>query len=70
MKTQPRTVIPQTLDRDYMTIAQTADYLQCSTSTVREHIRTGRLPASQLVKRGAIRIPAAAIEKLLAKSRA
>ena len=66
----PKQSEPQSLDRDYLTIKQAAAYLQVHPATIREHIKAGRLPASQLVPRGSIRIPSVAIEKLLERSRA
>lgn len=60
----------QQLDRDWLTVEQTADYLQVSTRTIREWIKKGILPASQVFKRGAVRVPSSAIEKLLEKNRA
>ncbi len=62
----PTATAPQTLDRDWFTVAQTAAYLQCSTRTVRRYIDSGllstvlnSLPAAESV------ISAIAIEKLL-----
>ena len=59
---------PQTLNRDYLTIKQAADYLQCSPWTIRQHIKAGRLEGLQLVPRGSVRIPASSIEKLLERA--
>jgi excisionase family DNA binding protein len=65
----PQATAPQMLDRDYLTVAQTAAYLQCCTRTVRRYIDTGLLSASQLVPGGIIRISANSIEKLLERNR-
>ena len=60
----------QELDRDWLTVDEAASYLRCSAWTIREYIKSGRLPASQLMARGRIRVPSSAIEKLLEKNRA
>jgi excisionase family DNA binding protein len=56
---------PQMLDRDYLTVAQTAAYLQCCTRTVHRYIDTGLLSFSQLVPGGTVRISATSIEKMM-----
>ena len=58
----------QLLDRDWLSVAQTAEYLQVSTRTVHRYLDSGRLLASQLVPKGTIRISAISIEKMLEKS--
>lgn len=60
---------PQQLDRDWLSVQQTAAYLGCSTGTVRNYIRAGALSCSQLVRRGKVRISAVSIERVLEKSR-
>ena len=59
---------PQTLSHDYLTVAQTAAYLQCHPQTVMNYLRAGVLKSSQLVAGGRHRISSASIEKLLEKS--
>ena len=59
---------PQTLDRDWLSVAQTAAYLQVSTRTVHRYLDSGRLSYSQLVPGGAVRISATTIEKLFEKT--
>ena len=61
----PNATAPQTLDRDYLTVAQTAAYLQVSTRTIHRYIDSGLLSASQLVPGGTVRISASGIEKML-----
>lgn len=61
MKTKP----PQTLNRDWLTVQQAADYLQLDAQTVRKYVRLGRLEGRQIVAAGKWRISAASIEKLL-----
>ena len=39
---------PQTLDRDFMTVKQAADYLQVSLQTVRRLIADGKLVALEM----------------------
>ena len=60
---------PQMLDRDYLTVQQTAKYLQVHPQTVKTYLKTGILTSSQLVPGGRHRISAASIEKLLENSR-
>jgi excisionase family DNA binding protein len=57
----------QQLDRDFLTVAEAAEYLRCSSWTVRELIKRGILEASRLVPRGKVRISAVSIEKALQK---
>ena len=59
---------PQMLDRDWLSVAQTAAYLQISTRTVHRYLDSGRLSASQLVPGGTVRISATSIEKMLEKN--
>lgn len=54
-----------TLDRDWVTVEQSASYLQCCTATIHRLIKAGKLQGSQLVPRGKWRISASSIEKLL-----
>jgi len=61
----PNATAPQMLDRDYLTVAQTAAYLQVSTRTIHRYIDSGLLSASQLVPGGTVRISASGIEKML-----
>lgn len=63
----PIATAPQMLDRDYLTVAQTAAYLQCSTRTVHRYLDLGLLSYSQLVPGGTIRISANSIEKMLGR---
>lgn len=63
----PKLTAPQMLDRDWLSVAQTAAYLQVSTRTVHRYLDSGRLSASQLVPNGTIRISASSIEKMLEK---
>jgi excisionase family DNA binding protein len=63
----PNATAPQTLDRDWFTVSQTAAYLQVSTRTVHRYLDSGLLSASQLVPGGTIRISAIGIEKMLEK---
>jgi excisionase family DNA binding protein len=65
----PKATAPQMLDRDWLTVAQTAAYFQCSTRTVRRYIESGLLSKSQPVVGGKIRISAIAIETLLESNR-
>lgn len=65
----PRLTPPQMLDRDWMSVAQTAAYLQVSTRTVHRYLDSGLLSASQLVLNGTIRISAISIEKMLESKR-
>jgi len=65
----PKAIAPQMLDRDYLSVAQTAAYLQCSTRTVHRYLYSGLLSASQLVPGGTIRISATSIEKMMESTR-
>lgn len=65
----PKPKAPQTLDRDWLSIDQTAEYFQVAKGTIRNWIKAGVLEASQLVPRGAVRISAASVEKQLERSR-
>ncbi len=65
----PKATAPQTLDRDWLTVKQTAAYFQCSTRTVHRYLDSGLLLASQLVPGGTVRISAISIERLLEKGR-
>ena len=49
---------PQMLDHDWLTVAQTAAYLQCCPRTVHRYLDSGLLSAFQLVPGGTIRISA------------
>ena len=60
---------PQTLDRDLLTVDESAAYLRVHPMNVRRMIREGKLKASQLVARGRVLIAATDIEKLLEKSK-
>lgn len=55
----------QALDRDWMTVAQTAAYLQVTTRTVHRWLDAGLLTYSQLVTKGSIRVSASSIERFL-----
>ena len=57
-----------TLDRDWLTVQQTAEYLQCTTRSVHRYIEAGKLEFSQIVPNGKIRIPAASIRQMLGRS--
>lgn len=59
----------QQLDRDWLTVRQAADYLQCGTGTIHRLIAEGMVTASQLVPKGRVRISSVSIEKLLEKKR-
>ena len=59
----------QALDRDWISVAQTAAYLQVSTRTVHRYLDSNLLSASQLVPGGTIRISATSIEKMLDSKR-
>ena len=59
----------QTLDRDWMTRKQAAEYLQVTAATVDRYLKSGVLQGSQLVPNGTVRISAVSIEKMLEKSR-
>lgn len=61
-------VKPQSLDQDWMTVAETAKYCRCSTWTIRQRIIDGKLKVSQMVPNGRVLISAASIEKMLEKS--
>ena len=65
----PQLTAPQMLDHDYLSVAQTAAYLQVSTRTVHRYLDSGLLSASQLVSGGTIRISAVSIEKMLESKR-
>lgn len=58
---------PQTLDRDFMTVKQAADYLQVSLQTVRRLITDGKLSATKLGSgpNSHLRVSTISIEKLL-----
>jgi excisionase family DNA binding protein len=58
---------PQTLDRDWMTAQQAADYLQVEVQTVRRMVVAGKLKGTKLGsgKTSPLRISASSIEKLL-----
>jgi excisionase family DNA binding protein len=58
----------QQLDRDWFTLKQTADYLQCSTVTVMRLLRQGRIAGSQLCDSGKWRIRASSIERMMERS--
>ena len=63
----------QTLDLDWMTLRQAADYLQCCPATVMRYVAAGKLEGAQpggsgvkhLRGGGRWRIKTASIEKLL-----
>lgn len=55
----------QTLDREWLTVKQTCEYLQLDAQTVRRYINIGKLEGRQIVDGGKWRISAASIEKLL-----
>ena len=58
---------PQTLDRDWMTAQQAADYLQLEVQAVRRMVVAGKLKGTKLGsgKTSPLRISASSIEKLL-----
>lgn len=60
---------PKPVDRDWLTVSQTAEYIQCSRITVHRYLASGLLKGSQLVPMGVIRISAISIEKLLERSK-
>lgn len=55
---------PNTPRRQLITIAAAADYLGCSTKTVRRYIAAGRLPAYRAGARF-VRVDAAEVDALL-----
>lgn len=55
----------QTLNRVWMTVKQTADYLQFDVQAVRRYVKLGKLQASQIVPNGRIRISAESVKNLL-----
>ena len=61
--------MPQSLDRDWFTVTQAADYLGCSTRTIHRYLESGLLTGVQLVPNGVIRISTIVIEKLLEGNR-
>lgn len=58
----------QTLDCDWLTVAEAAKYCRCSIWTIRERIKAGALKSSQLVPNGKVLISAVSIEKMMEKS--
>ena len=65
-KATPKKPVPQTLEPfDWLTIKQTANYLQCSTRTVHRYISEGKLRVSQVIAKGKIRVPTASIRAML-----
>jgi excisionase family DNA binding protein len=61
----------QTLDKDLLTVAQTADYLSCSKQTIRRLIKDGKLKANQIGsgKNSPWRITSVSIEKMMESKR-
>ena len=58
----------QTLPRQWLTKAQAAAYLQCSTRTINRYVRDGQIPLkaiSRVLPTGPIRISAEAVYALL-----
>lgn len=55
----------QTLDRDWLTVGQAADYLQCCPMTIYRMIQEGKIQGMQITPRGKWRVSASSIEKLL-----
>ncbi len=60
-----KTTETTTLNRDWLTIKETGEYLRCGPGTVRQLIDSGQIEARQLVPRGKWLIKASSIEKLL-----
>jgi excisionase family DNA binding protein len=58
----------QDYGREWLTVEQTAEYLQCSRDMIRAYIHSGKLPAAQLSEGGRYRIKAIDIDKMLEKS--
>lgn len=63
----PKKTAPVSLDRDWLSVKQTAEYLQLDAQTVRRYVADGKLTGRQLVAGGKILISASSIEKLLGK---
>ena len=61
---------PQQLDRDFLTVRQTAAYLQITTATVQRLIKGGTLSGSKLgtSPNSPLRISSASIEKMLERN--
>lgn len=61
---------PQQLDRDFLTVRQTAAYLQTSTATVQRLIKNGTLSGSKIgtAPNSPLRISSASIEKMLERN--
>ena len=56
---------PAAPDAEFLTVAQAADRLQCSTKTILRYILGGKLPASQITAGGSYRIAAVALDKMM-----
>lgn len=50
---------------DLLTVDEFARYMRLNRNTAYEAVRSGRVPSVRLGKRGAIRIPKQAIERML-----
>ena len=57
----------QSLDKDLLTVAETADYLSCSKQTVHRLIKDGKLQARKIGRgiNSPLRITSVSIEKML-----
>lgn len=57
------------MNHEWLTKKQAAEYLQVSVFTVHNWLKAGVLHGSQMVPRGAVRISAVSVEKLLERSK-
>lgn len=55
----------RTLDRDYLTVKQAAEYLNVKPQTIQQWIHRGKIQSVQAVPRGKHLISAAMIERML-----